>query len=116
DEGSIAAAADALHVTASGVSQQLARLERETGAQLLARRGRGVRLTPAGELLARRGKDLLSAADRAVAELAGLEGRIAGRLRLGSFVAASRAGVPAVVAGMRGGQPRPEGTVPGGGD
>lgn len=101
DEGSIAAAADVLHVTASGVSQQLARLERETGAQLLARRGRGVRLTPAGELLARRGRDLLSAADRAVAELAGLEGRIAGRLRLGSFVAASRTVMPTVVAGLR---------------
>lgn len=101
DEGSIAAAADVLHVTASGVSQQLARLERETGAQLLARHGRGVRLTPAGELLAHRGRDLLSAADRAVAELAGLEGRIAGRLRLGSFVAASRTVMPTVVAGLR---------------
>ncbi|WP_235489077.1 LysR family transcriptional regulator, partial [Frankia sp. AvcI1] len=32
--GSVGAAADRLHVTASSVSQQIAKLERETGAEL----------------------------------------------------------------------------------
>ncbi|HEV7629286.1 MAG TPA: LysR family transcriptional regulator, partial [Streptomyces sp.] len=43
--GSVARAALALHVTPSGVSQQLAKLERESGHRLLEPHGRSVRLT-----------------------------------------------------------------------
>src|SRR2546423_826551 len=50
--GSVSGAAEGLHVTTSAVSQQLAKLEREIGQQLLAKNGRGVRLTDAGRLLA----------------------------------------------------------------
>jgi DNA-binding transcriptional LysR family regulator len=46
--GSIGAAARSLQVTTSAVSQQMARLEREVGRQLLERHGRGIRLTEAG--------------------------------------------------------------------
>ena len=46
ERGTIAAAADALHLTPSAVSQQLAALEREVGQPLLEPDGRGVRLTP----------------------------------------------------------------------
>lgn len=46
--GSVSGAAGGLHVTTSAVSQQMAKLEREVGQQLLARNGRGVRLTDAG--------------------------------------------------------------------
>ncbi|WP_242419423.1 LysR family transcriptional regulator, partial [Frankia sp. CpI1-P] len=49
--GSVGAAADMLHVTTSSVSQQIAKLERETGTDLLLRHGRGVRLTAAATLL-----------------------------------------------------------------
>src|SRR4029078_7416613 len=45
--GSITAVAEALSLTPSAVSQQLAALERETGVQLVERAGRGVRLTNA---------------------------------------------------------------------
>ena len=48
--GSVVAASAALHVTTSAVSQQLGKLERETGRQLIARQGRGVRLTDAGQI------------------------------------------------------------------
>ena len=44
--GTIAAAADALHLTPSAVSQQLAALEREVGEALVEPDGRSVRLTP----------------------------------------------------------------------
>ena len=44
--GTIAAAAEALHLTPSAVSQQLAALERDVGQPLLAPNGRSVRLTP----------------------------------------------------------------------
>ena len=52
--GSVTAAAKEMHYSQPSVSHHLARLERETGAQLLQRVGRGIRLTPTGQLLASR--------------------------------------------------------------
>src|ERR687886_382657 len=46
--GSVTAAAKELHYSQPSVTHHLARLEAETGAQLLQRVGRGIRLTPAG--------------------------------------------------------------------
>src|SRR4051795_72987 len=51
--GSVTAAAKELHYSQPSVSHHLARLEAETGAQLVQRVGRGIRLTPAGHLLPR---------------------------------------------------------------
>src|SRR6187551_2908920 len=51
DHGTLAAAADALHLTPSAVSQQLSALERELGHALLEPAGRSVRLTPAAHVL-----------------------------------------------------------------
>ena len=48
--GSIAAAAQDLHVTHGAVSRQVKALEADLDEPLLRRSGRGVRLTPAGEL------------------------------------------------------------------
>src|SRR3954463_7062101 len=49
--GSLARAADELGFTASAVSQQIKRLEREVGVPVLAPAGRGVVLTPAGQAI-----------------------------------------------------------------
>src|SRR3954467_5031483 len=49
--GSFSAAAEALSFTQPVISRQIAALELEAGTQLVDRRARGVRLTPAGELL-----------------------------------------------------------------
>jgi DNA-binding transcriptional LysR family regulator len=46
--GSVTAAAKELHYAQPSVTHHLARLEAETGAQLLQRVGRGIRLTPPG--------------------------------------------------------------------
>ena len=54
--GSVTAVANELHYSQPTISHHLARLEAETGAQLLQRAGRGIRLTPAGQLLADRYK------------------------------------------------------------
>lgn len=51
EEGSITHAARALHLTQPAVTQHIQALERELGAVLLERTGRGVRLTPAGMVL-----------------------------------------------------------------
>ena len=48
--GSVTAAAAELHVTTSAVSQQLTKLERESGATLVERNGRGIRLTDEAHL------------------------------------------------------------------
>lgn len=50
--GSIRQAAEHIHVAPSAVSRQIAKLEHELGTDLFERRSSGVKLTPAGELLA----------------------------------------------------------------
>ncbi|MGO4383982.1 LysR family transcriptional regulator [Specibacter sp. RAF43] len=67
--GSIAAAAQALHVTASSVSQQVSALERKAGTALTYKLGRRTALTPAGLALSRAAADVevaLARADAAV--------------------------------------------------
>lgn len=51
--GSIRQAAERLHVSASSISRQIAKLERAFGATLIERYPRGVKLTPAGEVVVR---------------------------------------------------------------
>jgi DNA-binding transcriptional LysR family regulator len=75
--GSVVGAARALHVTTSAVSQQMARLERETGQRLAERQGRGIRLTEAGALLARDAAGLLSHVEQVETSLAAGRDRIA---------------------------------------
>jgi len=83
--GSFSAAAESMSFTQSAVSQQIAALERETGATLLERGPRGVRLTDAGRALVSHTDAILSRIDDAEEELAALAGLRGGRLRLASF-------------------------------
>jgi DNA-binding transcriptional LysR family regulator len=98
--GTVHGAARALDYTPSAISQQLAVLEREAGAQLLERVGRGVRLTDAGRVLVRHAAGLLDAVEAAEAEVAGLAaGQPAGVVRIASFQSAFlRIVAPAVAA------------------
>jgi DNA-binding transcriptional LysR family regulator len=80
------------------VTHHLARLEAETGAQLLQRVGRGVRLTPAGRLLADRAAEILGRIDAAGAELSAHVGLTAGSVRLAGFASAIGSLVPPAVA------------------
>ncbi|MEU4212915.1 LysR substrate-binding domain-containing protein [Streptomyces sp. NPDC026206] len=104
--GSVSGAADGLHVTTSAVSQQLAKLERETGQQLLAKNGRGVRLTDAGRLLASHASRILSQVELAQADLEAQRGHAVGELLLGAFPTAARGLFPAALAGLRAGHPQ----------
>jgi DNA-binding transcriptional LysR family regulator len=98
--GSVTAAAKELHYTQPTVSHHLSRLEAETGAQLLQRVGRGIRLTPAGELLAARAAEIIGRIDSADAELAAHVGLTAGRVRLASFSSVIGSLVPQAVASL----------------
>ncbi|MGW3355647.1 LysR family transcriptional regulator [Streptomyces bungoensis] len=99
--GSVSAAADALHVTTSAVSQQLGKLEREAGQQLLARNGRGVRLTDAGRLLSEHAARILSQVELAQSDLEAHRGQVVGELRLSAFPTAARGLFPAALAALR---------------
>ena len=96
--GSVTAAAKALHYSQPSVTHHLGRLEAETGAQLLQRVGRGIRLTPAGELLADRAAEIIGRIDAAGAELSAHVGLTAGRVRLAGFASANGSLVPAALA------------------
>src|SRR5688572_12799471 len=85
ERGTIAAVADALQFTPSAVSQQLAMLEREAGVPLLARAGRGVRLTDAALVLVEHAEALLERASLAEADLAAAAGTVMGRARIAGF-------------------------------
>ncbi|MFE0036273.1 LysR family transcriptional regulator [Streptomyces sp. NPDC059015] len=85
DHRTVTAAAAALYLTPSAVSQQLAALEQETGHTLLIRSGRGVTLTTAGEILLGHAYAVLSQLERAEAELAAYAGGAAGEVTVASF-------------------------------
>jgi DNA-binding transcriptional LysR family regulator len=99
--GSITAVAEALWLTPSAVSQQLAALERETGVQLVERAGRGVRLTNAGSVLAEHSERVFEALDEAASALRALQAEPAGRLRVASFPSVVRLVLPPVMARLR---------------
>src|SRR5829696_1981955 len=96
--GSVTAAAKDLHYSQPSVTHHLARLEAETGAQLLQRVGRGIRLTPAGQMLADRAAEIIGRIGAAGAGLAARVGLSAGRVRLAGFASANGALVPPALA------------------
>jgi DNA-binding transcriptional LysR family regulator len=93
-EGSVTAAAEALHYAQPSVSHHLAKLEAEVGMPLLQRMGRGIRLTDAGRLLADRAESILAQVESAHAELDELVGLRTGRVRLAAFPSALATLVP----------------------
>jgi DNA-binding transcriptional LysR family regulator len=103
--GSVTAAARALNYAQPSISHHIARLEAETGARLLERVGRGVRLTEAGQLLAERAEEIIGRLDAAESELAAHVGLREGRVRLAAFPSALGTLVPAAAAWLEAEQP-----------
>lgn len=89
--GSVRGAAAALFITEPSVSAAISHLQKELGARLVERQGRGLRLTPAGQELARHAAQVLGAVDRtrrSVLEAAGGPGhlRVAAVTTAGEYV------------------------------
>ena len=105
DHRTLTAAAAALYLTPSAVSQQLAALEQETGHRLVERSARGVRLTPAGDILLRHTNAVLAQLERAEAELAAYSSGAAGTVTVASF--ATGIGLVVAPALARLARPRP---------
>lgn len=103
--GSVVAAATATGFTPSAVSQQVKRLERQTGVPLLERVGRGVMLTS-------HGRHLVDAGERVLADLESLEaglqqraGVVTGGIRLAVFSTAMRGLVAPIARALRDAHP-----------
>lgn len=95
---SVTAAARELHYSQPSISHHLAKLEAETGAKLVQRAGRGIRLTEAGRMLAERATEIIGRLDAAEAELAAHVGLRTGRVRLAAFPSALGTFVPRAAA------------------
>jgi len=98
--GSVTGAAQALNYAQPSISHHIARLEAETGAKLMERAGRGVKLTDAGQLLAERAEEILGRLDAAEAELALHIGMRQDRVRLAAFGSALSTLVAAAAAAL----------------
>ncbi|MCX3058508.1 LysR family transcriptional regulator [Streptomyces beihaiensis] len=98
--GSVGAAANALGYTASAVSQQIQKLERETRTTLLERAGRGVRLTDDAHQLVATARELMAIVERAETGIEERRGVPAGRLSIASFPSAARGLLPGALAAL----------------
>jgi DNA-binding transcriptional LysR family regulator len=85
ERGTVNAAARAMSLTPSAVSQQLKILQREAGVTLLEPDGRRVRLTDAGRVLVARTDEVLAALDRAHADMDGYRTTPRGSVRVAMF-------------------------------
>jgi DNA-binding transcriptional LysR family regulator len=99
--GTVAATAVALHLTPSAVSQQLAGLSREVGAQLLEKHGRGVRLTGQARVLLSHATVVQEQLERARADLAAWRDGEIGEVRVAALSTAISGVVAPAIARLR---------------
>jgi DNA-binding transcriptional LysR family regulator len=90
ERGTVGGAAEALGYTPSAVSQQVKRLERDLGLDLLERVGRGVVLTEQGRLLVTEGRRLLDQLEAVESHLDQTAGKLHGALRMAAHATAIR--------------------------
>jgi DNA-binding transcriptional LysR family regulator len=95
--GSVNRAAEVLGYTPSAVSQQLAKLERETRTTLIERQGRGIALTDAAQQLAVTAARILELVEDAELTLEEQRGEAIGTLRIAAFPTAARGLLPAAL-------------------
>jgi DNA-binding transcriptional LysR family regulator len=103
--GSMRAVGEALGISTSTVSQQIAALAREVGTPLVKPEGRRVRLTPAGRRLAGHAISILAAVDAARLDLDATADP-AGVVRVAGFASAIRRSLMPMVADLAVSHPR----------
>jgi DNA-binding transcriptional LysR family regulator len=97
ERGSIATTAEALHLTPSAVSQQLARIARDVGFDVLQPVGRRVVLTPRGQALLAHADAVFAAIERARHELDSWDDSVRGTITIGAFSTAITGLLPALL-------------------
>lgn len=99
--GSVTAAARELGYAQPSVSHHLSRLEHAVGLPLTRRVGRGIAMTPAGELLAQRAAEILGRVQAAEDEMDALTDLRSGRVRVAGFQSALSGVVTTAAAGLK---------------
>ena len=82
-EGSMTAAAEALHISQPTLSVQMKNLEKEFGKHLFQKQGRNIILTEEGFLLRKRAEDILDIMDKTYAEFQEMNILDGGDIRIG---------------------------------
>lgn len=80
---SFSKAGEALYLTQPGVTFHIKMLEEEIGAPLFVRQRSGIKLTPAGEILLKHGKEILNLYEQIQREVHGITGTVRGSLSVG---------------------------------
>jgi DNA-binding transcriptional LysR family regulator len=111
ERGSITATAEALHLTPSAVSQQLARIARDLGFEVLQHVGRRVVLTPRGHALLAFADTVFAEIERARHELDSWDDSVRGTIAIGSFSTAITGLLPLVLDRARDDLPKVKITV-----
>ena len=83
-EGTISAAAKALHVSQPSLSRQMRDLEEELGAALFVRGNRKITLTEEGMILRKRAEEMVHLMKMAEDEIAQVKNHISGSVRIGA--------------------------------
>src|SRR6185437_12840831 len=104
-QGTIAATAEAMYLTPSAVSQQLAGLAKEVGVPLLERRGRSVVLTGQARVLLAHAEEMRELAERTRAALDAWADGTVGRVRVGALATGITALVGPAIAALRAERP-----------
>ena len=103
--GTVTAAAQALHYSPSGVSQQLAQLEREVGVKLIEKTGRRVQLTELGLLLSEHAEEILGSVERATAAIESAQEGITARLTVAVWASVASGLLPRTLSGLHAAHP-----------
>ncbi|MDO8905162.1 LysR substrate-binding domain-containing protein [Hydrogenophaga sp.] len=82
DLGSISAASERLQLAVAAASSRITGLEEALGFRVFERSSRGVKLTPAGQMLVQRSRALLTDADRLAQHLQGYSQGMQGQVRV----------------------------------
>lgn len=80
EKRNLSLAAQEIHITQPAISKQLSVLESHFGTALVERKGRGVSLTPAGELFYRHAREIVDLMNRAERDIRQMSGEIRGRM------------------------------------
>src|SRR5476651_2161274 len=83
EEGNFTRAAERVHISQSGVSAQIRRLERDLGATLIDRSGRAATLTTAGAAALEHARAILASVNAVRAAVDDVSGLLRGRLVVG---------------------------------
>lgn len=99
--GSLAGVSEQLGISQPAISQRIKRLEERLEVPLTERSGRGVRLTPAGRILATHGAKVVAEFEAAFEKIAALRSDRGGVLRLVGFPSVSATIVPDMMRTLR---------------